>query len=116
MTDITAMPLDPVVLRRTAIALLAGKGNHRDTPRRHPNGQTRHPPARLGGPKTGDMQRLRAWLDAIAKRRGVDKALRLSPIADLLNAGDPSSILSENQAANAAHTIHAFRKALIHDT
>ena len=27
MTDITAMPLDPVVLRRTAIALLAGKGN-----------------------------------------------------------------------------------------
>lgn len=99
-----------------AVSMLAGKGNNREILRRYLNGQTRQLSARLGGPKTGDMQRLRAWLDAIAKRRGVDKALRLSPIADLLNAGDPSSILSENQAANAAHTIHAFRKALIHDT
>ena len=62
------------------------------------------------------MTRLQAWLDAIATRRGVDKALRLSPIADLLNKGDSPSILSETQAANAAYTIHAFRKALIHDT
>ena len=27
MTDITSMPLDPVVLRETAIAVVAGKGN-----------------------------------------------------------------------------------------
>ena len=69
---------------------------------------------RLGGPKTGDLTRLQSWLDAIAKRRGVDPALRLSPVAKMLQAD--TTVLSENQAANAAHTIHAFRRALIHDT
>lgn len=99
-----------------AVSMLAGKGNNREILRRYLDGQTRQLSARLGGPKSGDMTRLQAWLDAIATRRGVDKALRLGPIADLLNKGDSPSILSETQAANAAYTIHAFRKALIHDT
>jgi hypothetical protein len=97
-----------------AVSLLAGSGNNREILRRYLEGQTRQLAARLGGPKTGDSARLQAWLDAIAKRRGVDPALRLGPVATLLEAD--TMTLSENQAAHAAHTIHAFRRALIHDT
>ena len=97
-----------------AVALLAGSGNNREILGRYLEGQTRQLAARLGGPKTGDLARLQTWLDAIAKRRGVDPALRLVPVAKLLKAN--TMTLSEHQAANAAHTIHAFRRALIHDT
>ena len=97
-----------------AVSLLAGRGNNREILRRYLEGQTRQLASRLGGPKTGDLARLQTWLDAIAKRRGVDPALRLSPVAILLEADTVT--LSENQAANAAYTIHAFKRALIHDT
>ena len=44
----------------------------------------------------------------------MDDNLRLMPVAAMLNEDD--TILSEGQAARAAHTIHAFRSAMIHDT
>lgn len=97
-----------------AVTLLTDTGNNREILRRYLEGQTRQLAVRLGGPKTGDLARLQSWLDAIAKRRGIDPALRLSPVAKMLQAD--TTVLSENQAANAAHTIHAFRRALIYDT
>ena len=97
-----------------AVAMLAGTGNNREVLRRYLDGQTRQLAARLGGPKTGDLTRLQSWLDAVAERRAVDDDLRLMPVAAMLNEND--TILSEGQAARAAHTIHAFRSAMIHDT
>ena len=90
----------------------AGTGNNREVLRRYLDGQTRQLASRLGGPKTGDLVRLRAWLDAVAERRGVAEDLRLVPVGNRLNLRETP--LSESQAAGAAHTIHAFRKALIH--
>lgn len=95
-----------------AVTLLAGTGNNREVLRRYLDGQTRQLASRLGGPKTGDLVRLRAWLDAVAERRGVAEDLRLVPVGNRLNLRETP--LSESQAAGAAHTIHAFRKALIH--
>jgi hypothetical protein len=97
-----------------AVAMLVGTGNNREVLRRYLDGQTRQLAARLGGPRTGDLARLRGWLDAVAERRGVAESLRLSPVADRLHAS--TDTLSNSQAAGAATTIHAFRKALIHDT
>ena len=97
-----------------AVSMLAGRGNNREVLRRYLDGQTRQLALRLGGPRTGDLDRLRAWLDAVAERRRVDDRLRLAPVATLLHQDD--RVLSEGQAARAAHTIHAFRSALIHDS
>lgn len=97
-----------------AVAMLVGTGNNREVLRRYLDGQTRQLAARLGGPRTGDLARLRGWLDAVAERRGVAESLRLSPVSDRLRAS--TDTLSNSQAAGAATTIHAFRKALIHDT
>ena len=110
---------DPVFLAagketalEAAVTMLTGTGNNREILRRYLDGQTRQITAQLGGPKTGDLARMRSWLDAVAKRRKIDPTLRLVPLADRLQYS--ASELNENQAASTAHAIHAFRKAMLH--
>lgn len=113
MRDERALAAGKTTALEAAVAMLAGTGNNREVLRRYLEAQTRHLAAQLGGPKTGDLARLQAWLDAVAERRALDPALRLVPVATLLNQDD--SILSEGQAARAAQTIHGFRSAMTHD-